>query len=722
MIRTRFTGTLLLLCLGICVAAAACAADAEKEESRRVLGVYNSNGLDGAFPGNCNIHKYLEKPLNHLGMVMEYVDVNREELPDPSPYRAVIVWMISDEMENPEKLLPWLVDAMRDGVPLIFPDGIQPPNSPGGKPVHMDLVLKLLAGFGLENAPYALDDDFKDLRIHTLKPEFFSFETSGATTDMAFPVLRQTNPDIEVWQRIERKNDPEVHAVTMVSGAPGFWSMSQRLLYFSMDLPQLGYRVAWNLDPFAMLEKALNCRELPRPDITTFWGSRGAYSHVDVDGPFNMSQPDVPGASRYALEVAFENIWKKIPYPVTLGYIAADYDPDLELRQLVYGEAPEQTLAKPLNAWEKPHRQVAMELRELVSRIARLPHIQSGCHAYSHPRVWKNLTPGYIIRDYIPTYEREVRGAVEYLNKNVLPPDKPVELYQWTGDCSPPVEPLAILDEMGLPNINGGDPIFDSMHNSVFYICPISQPRGKYTQIHSSGCNENIYTGNWLGFKGAYNNVIETFVKSDAPRRLLPVNIYYHVFPAENLAGGMAITHAYEWASKQDLCWMTAREYVLAAGDYAKVRIGRTNDGGWWAEEYGRCPTLRFDSADGMVDMRRSRNVTGFYRHNGSLYVSLVPGHRAEVFLTRSTPEAPCLARSSGMLDRIDSGREWSARIRQWGPGYIELWVPAGEWTAHAAPVGGTGSALPVKNLGGGLIRVDFDGFEGKWLEVKFEK
>jgi len=335
-----------------------------------------------------------------------------------------------------------------------------------------------------------------------------------------------------------------------------------------------------------------------------------------------------------------------------------------------------------------------------------LPHVQAGCHGYAHPLVWRDKVPGYAIAGYEMTYEQEVRGAVEYLNRNVLPPDKPVEVYQWSGDCDPPEEPLAILAEMGLPNINGGDSRYDSRFNSVYYISPLSRPEGRYRQIYTAGANENIYTEGWTGFKGAFNNVVETFERSENPRRLLPVNIYFHVFPAEAQAGLRAIRNAFDWASLRELCWIRAVEYVRAVEGFLRARVGRTGDGGWWVEGYGACPSLRFDGEQRFIDMERSRNVAGYVRNNNSLYVSLLPGERAEVRFTEDARlEAPCLARASGMLSGVKRapGR-WEGRIRTWGPGFIELWAPEGEWRVLAClPNGGgtlQGTMTPLPESG----------------------
>ncbi|MDR1534562.1 MAG: hypothetical protein LBU64_05615, partial [Planctomycetota bacterium] len=568
----------------------------EGEISRRVLGLASFRDLENGYLTESNLHTFLEMPLNHLGFTLDYADPDLP-LPDFRPYRAIIVWLSTFEMEQAENFLPWIRAAMDHGVKLILPEGLSPPSRPGGAPLGENDLNDILARFGLESASYSLLFDLDHLRVNTLRPEYFSYETNRVREDTFYTVFRireGAGDDVEVWQRIEYIEDPERHAVTSLTAAAGFWSLSSNFLYFSINLSGNNFRVAWNLNPWLMLRRVLECGDQPAPDVTTHSGARGAYAHVDADGPFNMTQPDVPGPSRFAIDVMLNEIWRKYDFPVTVALISAEFDPELDLRFARSGEPLEASWARPRPDYLPPQREVALKLREYAREIFALPHVQAGCHAYTHPLDWTNLRSGYAVPGYRPSYEMETRGAVEYLNLHVLPPDKPVELYQWPGDCDPPPEPLAILAEMGLDNLNGGDPLYDARYNSVYNICALSVPKGDYRQIYTSACNENIYTNGWTGFKGAFNQVVATFERSESPLRLLPVNIYYHVFPAENFAGWKAVQNAYDWARKRDLCWITAREYVQAVKDFMEVRLGRTGDGGWWAENYASCRTLRF--------------------------------------------------------------------------------------------------------------------------------
>ncbi|MDR1535596.1 MAG: hypothetical protein LBU64_10975, partial [Planctomycetota bacterium] len=296
----------------------------EGEISRRVLGI--SSPREEPIHQS-SLHAFLEKPLNHLGFVLDYADPD-QPLPDFRPYRAIIVWLSSYRMKQAEQFLPWLLAAMDAGVKLILPDGLQVPIRANGRPVGEGNLNKILGRFGLARADYDLPNEISRRRYANLRPDCYSYETDRFPDVSSFDVFRvpETAAGVEVWQRIESLEDSDIHAVSAVAGEAGFWSLSANLLYYSLDIRDPVdslYRVAWYLNPWKMLREGLAGGQ-PAPDVTTFSGARGAYAHVDADGPSNQTQPDVPGPSRFAVEVMLDEIWRKYDFPVTIGLIAGE--------------------------------------------------------------------------------------------------------------------------------------------------------------------------------------------------------------------------------------------------------------------------------------------------------------------------------------------------------------------------------------------------------------
>ncbi len=85
-----------------------------------------------------------------------------------------------------------------------------------------------------------------------------------------------------------------------------------------------------------------------------------------------------------------------------------------------------------------------------------------------------------------------------------------MSLVQWTGATRPYPKAMEITAKLGLPNINGGDPRYDSKYPSLAYLSPLSRKVGKYRQIYSSASNENTYTGLWKGPFFGYKYLVET--------------------------------------------------------------------------------------------------------------------------------------------------------------------------------------------------------------------
>ncbi|MDR1744794.1 MAG: hypothetical protein LBS30_03460, partial [Planctomycetota bacterium] len=73
----------------------------------------------------------------------------------------------------------------------------------------------------------------------------------------------------------------------------------------------------------------------------------------------------------------------------------------------------------------------------------------------------------------------------------------------------------------------------------------------------------------------------------------------------------------------------------------------------------------------------------------------------------------------SGIRADADS---WSARVRQWGPGFVELWAPPGEWRFAAGYPDGRVEEGGAERLPDGGIRCPLADAAGERVEVRFEK
>jgi len=673
-------GLLTLMTLSVSVVQGA-------EQERRVLALYDSSEPVANAPDRNSVHQLLEMPLNHLGMAVDYHDADAKSLPEISGYRAVIVWFADDKMRRPEEYCRWLTEGIRAGTRIIAIGGLGAGRDRNGKETDPEVLSEVYKLMGLRRDPsVGFTDNPFVISYDDQKPGVFGFETDLPPGQPSYDCVRAAGDSVDVWRSISRTDVKNSQGVAVAVGSWGGFALNESCIMRSFSEP--AYHVKWDVDPFAFLQAALNCNNMLRPDVTTSFGARAAYSHIDGDGMVNMTR-NVPAGSRTSAEVIIEEVLQEYPVPVTVGLIVGRVDPE------ALGDS---------------------ESFELGQRIFRLPTVQPGCHGYAHPLNWTEEKAALDIPGYEFDLAAETTGAIQYLEKEVLPEGEQVKVFQWTGDCEPPARALELCKEAGVLTINGEDSRYDAAHDSVFFIAPLTRPVGGDRQVNASACNEYIYTERLTQNFGGFQNVIETFKRAESPRRLLPVNVYYHFYSGERLASLRALKHVYDWCLKQPLCWIHTSEYARAVQDFHRARVGRTEDGGYWIEDFGDCRTVRLPDCDREVDMSLSEGVLGFNHHNGDLYISLRAEDKAEIRLCDHQPLRPCLAFSTSILRDVESERsKWRAEARLYAPGTLRLGgFPPG------TNVKGKAGDITIETTADsdGYVSIDLPGGSGEWMEV----
>ena len=656
------------------------------QESRRVLALYDSAEPLAELPCKNNIHSLLEMPLNYLGMVVDYHDVSRRPLPDASRYRAIVIWFTDDTMEKPVSYLLWLIKAAGGGTRIIAVSGLGAASSAEGKPVDDAILKEALAAVGVQ-----LDGEAREtgnpfvIAWKDAKPEAFNFETRTPPKDAPYRRYLPLN-GMKAWRTISRTDVPNSAGLAVAVGPQGGVIPVHSWVVREFTKPTYG--VLWDLNPFAFLEAALGCEKTLRLDVTTVCGLRAAYSHIDADGMANYTGAFTPEPVPSA-EIVLKETLQRYPLPITVGFIAGRLD---------------------LKALGTPR------LQKLAKEILALPNVQFGCHGYAHPLDWSKGIPGLKIPGYVFSNRIETVGAMEFLEREIAGGKRRVEVFQWTGDCRPGQEALALVAARGVASINGGEARLDNWHPSVSFVSPLARTVGKYRQIYASACNDYIYTNGLRENFGGFRNVIETFIRTGAPRRLLPVNVYYHFYSGERVAMLRALNDVYDWCLKQPLCWLHAAEYVRSVEGFLRARIGRTKDGAYWVEDFAPCFTARLDNCSRNVDMEKSKGVWGFAHELGSLYVSLAPVKRAEIALTDARPTRPCLLRSTSLLRNLSaSPRKWRAEARLYAPGFLEL---QGMPQSASVSVSVRGVLRSAKTDASGVLKLSLPKGLGRWVEV----
>jgi hypothetical protein len=387
-----------------------------------------------------------------------------------------------------------------------------------------------------------------------------------------------------------------------------------------LQLPNnLGMR--WVIDPFAFFKAALRLENIPAPDVTTEDGKRLLITHIDGDGFANLAE--FPGG-RYASEVLLD-VLKRYRIPTTVSVIQGEIS--------AAGAYP----------------QHAAKLEPIARKIFALPHVEIASHSFSHPFKWEALEAGEHSESYslsIPSYKfdvmAEIDGSVRYIDETLAPPGKKTKVFLWTGNCNPGAVSLARTYALGLGNMNGGDTVITESARTLTSVSPIGVMKDGFFQVFAPNQNENVYTNNWLGPYYGYERVIETFKLTETPRRLKPINIYYHTYSASKPAALQALHKVYQYALKQDVRPIYASVYIRKAQNFNSIVLTRER-GGWGIHGATDLTTLRVPVADGTPDRADSEAVLGYHDHGDDRYVTIGSGGYARLVLMPSATAAPGL-------------------------------------------------------------------------------
>ena len=558
---------------------------------RRILVLYN--GDDSPALNYANAHRFLQMPLNHMGYVTDYVDI-RGDLPaqvTPDRYAGVVSWFSGHIPASRQATLSqWLRARLGDGMPLavlgnwgLAPDGA------------------LSRSLGLASAPTEPRGPLQQARMAPMMglegpPPLPSQQTElvQLTPDMA----RQAQPLMEL-------RDARGHGLLAGAITPwGGFLLDPNVL---LEIP--GTEDArWLVDPFAFLQQALRLPAIPIPDTTTENGRRLLLAHVDGDG--FPSRAELPG-SPLAAQVLLTEIFEKYRIPQTMSVIEAEVAP------------------------HGLHPSLSPEMEEIARKMFRLPHIEVGSHAYSHPFLWDTSVQHGLFKDNpeaaqslaVPGYtmdlEREIVGSTRYINERLTPKDKQVKLFQWTGDTAPNARALELTYRAGLLNINGGDTSISRDNPSLTAIGGLGIRKNGFLQVYAPITNENIYTNLWTGPFYGFQRAIETFEMTDSPRRIKPVGIYYHSYSASKPAALKALKKVYDWALAQPLHPVHASEFARKVQDFYDYAIARDGQGWRLRSSNGALRTVRLPDALGLPQPGTSQAVAGWRPGTEGQYVHL---------------------------------------------------------------------------------------------------
>jgi hypothetical protein len=702
---------------------------------RRVLVLWDSTSAAKEWRASF-AHSMLEMPLNRLGYIAEPLDV-AGKLPDPAAFsdaRAVVAWIDTDSVPDPADMLAFLDRATRGGLRfvLIGDPGFLRARG-GGEGVSLAAANAVFERAGFRLADELVRPAF-DVEADRRLPALVEYERALEPPLAPFAVWRPSDPATVSALVLRRRGRPETESHVVMVGARGGLAASGYSHFFEPELP----RRQWRIDPLAFLARALGAGEAPVPDVTTLVGRRIYFSHIDGDGWRNVTEIQ-PGRRlrKLSAEIVLDEAIVPFPdLPVTVAPIVADLHPDWcgtpegrDVARRIFAlpqvEAGSHTWTHPFDwpFFERPDadaleraiasrypgcRERAGWFANMVARVrsrlagtaetkkraAEFDGQYGAAGAYDTPRAYAGKP--YALAD-------EIGGAAAYI-QTLLPPGKTVGLVQWSGNTAPGEAALAAATSAGLRNINGGDTRFDAEFASLSYVAPVGRRVGAHWQIYAAASNENTYTDLWSDRFFGFRDLVETIANTGAPRRLTPVNVYYHVYSGEKDVALQALLGNLAHVRGLEIAPIFASHYAAIAEGFYAARIVALGDRAWRIEDRGALQTVRFDPPFDVaaVDFERARGVLGFRRDAGALYVALDPAEASPIV---------ALARAGGAssVHLVDS--RWPVRELERAPthfAFVAEGFGAGAMRWRVAP--GARYALAVDGAEMGEVRADADG------------
>ena len=554
---------------------------------RDVVVVYDS--AREANPTLTPAHTRAEFPLNHLGFRLVYHDL-RQGLPSAETMEgaaAVLSWF-RYEIEDGEFYLSWLDSMAGQGVKVIILGAVGTPFTSQ----TLFLANRILGRMGLRIGETFIASPIA-AKIRTIDRAMMEYERKIDPVPHSHMLMERRGNEARVLLEYTLEVDGRPRDSIVAAIGPGGAYIAHGFILHG-DATNGGAR--WLVDPFAFFAAVLGGPTFPVPDTTTVSGRRLYFSHVDGDGWNNGVQIERYRVPRRAGLLAGQEGARRTTFSSQIdgdGWLNAVQPPmrggvgvtaaEMMLRDLIapYPDLPVSIglvgddIDAELGGGERA--------REVARRIFALPQVEVASHTCSHPFLWGfferydrereyeiirrnerekrdfstrlmevigladasearrnrymvggNHAPRAFLREPF-SIAREVRYALD-VTRALAPANKPVALYQWSGDTLPFETIVRATRQAGMRNINGGDTRLDAQHPSVAYVAPIARTVGRERQIYAVNSNENTYTNLWTGHFHGFRQLRETLDRTELPRRLKGANVYYHTYSAERRA------------------------------------------------------------------------------------------------------------------------------------------------------------------------------------------
>lgn len=568
---------------------------AKEEVKRKILVLYNPAEV---LPFS-EVHGKLEAILNYYGYYCEHFKDTLENVPeDITQYAGMVYWSTGIEHPNPIKLANYM-SKFKDKKNIILGDIKHVDNN--GKS-HLKIVNEIFEkNFGFKQGSTWAKYSSSVKQEYDKKLFGFEKKISFLTNKNFSEVVT-----IDKHHPIETVFKETYNGITSSSVffAPwGLYGKIDKVFFFG----KTDNKHKWIINPFKMVERIFNS-DYPIPDTTTKKGKRIAYIHLDGDGILSTSFN-----KKFTIENGYDFI-KEQKLKTGVSYIVVELDKDGPI------------FRNPLFKMNTKFR--SETFNDFAKKTFALPFVEPASHTYTHPFSWRKGMVAYSINknakkvlygeDEIPAYQEEdkqinlkyeIRDSLDYLHK-LMPKDKlQQDIIYWSGDCFPSIRDLNYIKDNNILAFNGGDSRFDLEFNSYAYVTPLSRFAQGVTQIYSSNSNENTYTDDWTKDFWRFKNVIKTFENTGYPKRIKPVNVYYHFYSFEKEASFNALRKVYKFLKKNDFEYIYPSEFIKIAKNFHDVKIEKENKT-YFISNIKDLKEFRFN---GKIRVKKSKDISNIY-------------------------------------------------------------------------------------------------------------
>ncbi len=643
---------------------------------RQIIALYDAK-VEGD-PRYTLSHRFLEMPLNHLGYIVKYHDINESFPKIDESVRGVIAWFTSEtQLDDPSALFEWLHKAIDKKKKLLVMGGLGVSEKFRAIDKNLQSLNRIMHRIGVHDRNNWVNI-LHNVEISSVTPDLTNFERNFKGEIKPYQATNKVGSNAKTHLRLKAPQYEAPYSDLIVTNENGGYVAHNYGVFQFYNGDGDLVLSQWFINPFIFLSEVFDDEYLPKPDTTTLFGRRIFYSHLDGDGWNNLTE-----VAKYrkkgvlSSDVLYEEVFK--PYSdfgFTVGLIVSEIDPQC------HGTPQSIPVAK---------------------KTLALHNVEPGSHTYSHPLHWEFFADGdaskeqkyknnykgkggkrFFVSEWLMdegespidvggegykalsqpdkdialrgirdpntnaeevlqkydtprsyaceafNLDKEVRGSIDYIEK--LAGGKKVKLYQWSGNTTPFEAAIRYTREQGLFNINGGDSRFDSEYPSYATVSPLSAPIGEERQIYSSNSNENTYTNLWTDRFFGFKYLQTTVNNTESPIRVAPYNLYFHSYSGEKDAALTAVKENLEFARKQSLIPIYSSEYAAIATSYFSMDIKKLGHEHWKVMNRGNLQTIRIDKATlKSVDFERSKGVIGQNYYQGSLYIALDESNDAPV-------------------------------------------------------------------------------------------